>query len=98
MPSKANCCHVIDLCNKAGIYIPVRGRAELPEQDRVVVRPVLVNEVLHRTDWLEAVRHAVEDESIAPRVAALFAPQEVRKAQEMLQSGGVRGRIVIAFP
>ncbi|MEE3154454.1 MAG: NADP-dependent oxidoreductase, partial [Pseudomonadota bacterium] len=43
----------------SGIYIPVRGRAELPEQDRVMVRPVLVNEVLHRTDWLEAVRRAV---------------------------------------
>jgi NADPH2:quinone reductase len=80
-----------------GIYIPVRGWGGGSIERGIQVKPVLVNEVLERTDWLDAVRELVEAGHIVPRIAGEYAPHQVADAQRLLTAGGVRGRPVIAF-
>lgn len=79
-----------------GVYIPVRGWRE-STPTRIRVSPVLVPNVLDRTDWLEALSQLVESGDIVPRVAAEYAPDQVAAAQRSLMAGGVRGRPVLLF-
>jgi NADPH2:quinone reductase len=80
-----------------GIYIPVRGWRDGPDDPRIQIKPVLVNEVLDRTDWLESLRDVVAAEKISPRVAGEYVLENVADAQRSLMAGGVRGRPVIMF-
>jgi NADPH2:quinone reductase len=80
-----------------GAYIPVRGWAAQAGEPRIRVRPVMVPDVIERTDWLETLRQEVEAGHIKPRVAAEFAPEQVADAQRLLMAGGVRGRPVVVF-
>ena len=80
-----------------GIYIPVRGWGGRPSQRDIQIKPVLVNEVLERTDWLNTIRDLAEAGDLVPRVAGEFPPQQVADAQRLLMAGGVRGRPVIVF-
>lgn len=80
-----------------GRYIPVRGWLGRADDPRIVIRPVMVPEVLDRTDWLESLRQEVEDGRIVPRVAATYPAAEVAEAQRTQLAGGVRGRIVLTF-
>lgn len=80
-----------------GIYIPVRGSIDDPSERGIVIRPVLVNEVLQRTDWLDTLRQLVESGTLQPRIASVFPPEQVAEAQRFLLSGGVRGRPVLLF-
>ncbi len=82
---------------EGGVYIPVRGWGSNASGQRVLIKPVLVNNVLQRTDWLESLRELTEDGRLAPRVSGTFSPQQVGDAQRMLAGGGVRGRPVIVF-
>jgi NADPH:quinone reductase len=79
------------------IYIPVRGWGNRSNERGIQIKPVLVNEVLSRTDWLDALRELVEAGHIVPRVAGEYTPQQVADAQRRLVAGGVRGRPVIVF-
>lgn len=81
-----------------GVYIPVRGWQDGPDDPRIEIKPVLVNDVLDRTDWLEYLRDLVAAGKIALRVAGEFLPEQVIDAQRLLMAGGVRGRPVIIFP
>jgi NADPH2:quinone reductase len=80
-----------------GVYIPVRGWRDGAVERGLQVRPVLVNQVLDRTDWLDALGQLVEAGHIAPLVAAEFKPADVAQAQKLLSAGGLRGRPVIVF-
>ena len=80
-----------------GIYIPVRGWQGSPAERGIQIRPVLVNDVLARTEWLDSLREFVEAGYIAPRVAGEYTPHQVADAQRSLIAGGVRGRLVIVF-
>ncbi|WP_277980536.1 quinone oxidoreductase family protein [Sphingomonas phyllosphaerae] len=80
-----------------GVYIPVRGWNDRPDEQRIHIRPVLVPEVLERTDWLETLRETVEAGRIKPKVAATFPVEQVADAQRAQLAGGVRGRIVLSF-
>ncbi|SFB65177.1 NADPH:quinone reductase [Rhizobium sp. NFR07] len=80
-----------------GIYIPVRGAIDVPSERGIQVRPVLVYEVLDRTDWLEALRDDVDAGLIVPKVAAEYAVDKIGEAHRFLESGGVRGRPVLVF-
>lgn len=80
-----------------GVFIPVRGWNG-PQADRgFQVKPVMVPDVLERTEWLEELRALVEANHIVPRVAGEFPPERIKDAQRMLEVGGVRGRPVIIF-
>jgi NADPH:quinone reductase-like Zn-dependent oxidoreductase len=80
-----------------GTYIPVRGWGDKPSERGIRIKPVLVNEVLARTDWLDALRELVESGHLMPRIAAEYTPHQVADAQRSLMAGGVRGRSVIVF-
>jgi len=79
-----------------GVYIPVRGWREGPDP-RIQIKPVMVGEVLARTDWLETLRRLAETKQLVPRVAGEYPPQQVAQAQRRMMAGGVRGRLVIVF-
>ncbi len=80
-----------------GIYIPVRGAIDVEGERGIVIKPVLVNEILHRTDWLDTLREHVEAGILKPRIAREFPIDDVAVAQRFLLSGGVRGRPVLVF-
>jgi NADPH:quinone reductase len=80
-----------------GIYIPVRGWRDEPAERSIQIKPVMVPEVLQRTDWLDTIRELVEAGHIVPRVAGEYPPQHIAEAQRVLMAGGMRGRLVIVF-
>jgi len=80
-----------------GLYIPVRGWNGAAAEREIRIQPVMVPEVLERTDWLEALREMVEAGHIVPRVSAKYTPEQIADAQHSLLAGGVRGRPVILF-
>ncbi len=80
-----------------GVYIPVRGWADKPSERGIKIEPVLVSEVLERTEWLELLRDMVAARQISLRVAAEYPPERVADAQRALAAGGLRGRPVILF-
>ena len=80
-----------------GVYIPVRGWADKPSERGIRIKPVLVSEVLERTEWLELLRDMVAAGEIKLRVAGEYAPERVADAQRALEAGVLRGRAVILF-
>ncbi len=80
-----------------GVYIPVRGWDDRSAGRGIKIRPVLVYEVLERTDWLEMIRDLAEAGTLIARIAGEYAPEQIAQAQRALMAGGVRGRPVIVF-
>lgn len=80
-----------------GVYIPVRRWSGKPTPRDIVVRPVLVTEVITRTDWLEATRRLVEAGRLSPVVFKEYGFDQVDQAQAVLAAGGVRGRPVLVW-
>lgn len=67
------------------------------EHRSIRVHPVMVAQVLERTEWLEELRRLASDGRIKLRVAHEFPPEEAAKAHEAMDAGGLRGRAVIVF-
>jgi len=63
----------------------------------ITVVPVMVREVLERTDWLEQLRALASAGRLRLRVAGTYPPEEVAEAQRVMDAGGLRGRAVIVF-
>jgi NADPH:quinone reductase-like Zn-dependent oxidoreductase len=80
-----------------GGYIPVRGWGDRPSEREIKIKPVLVSEVLERTEWLELLREMVASGAITLRVTGEYPPERVADAQRALAAGGLRGRPVIIF-
>ena len=80
-----------------GVYIPVRGWAGKPSERGIKIKPVMVSDVLDRTEWLELLRDLVAAGQIKLRVTGEYAPERLADAQRALQAGGLRGRPVILF-
>ena len=80
-----------------GIYIPVRGWADKPAERGIKIKPMLVSDVLERTEWLELLRNMVAAGEIKLRVVAEYAPEQTADAQRALEAGSLRGRPVILF-
>ena len=80
-----------------GGLVVVRGwhGGEAPRGIRV--HPVMVREVLERTEWLEELRALASGGRLTLRVAASFAPEDAAEAHRMMNAGGLRGRAVITF-
>jgi NADPH:quinone reductase-like Zn-dependent oxidoreductase len=53
--------------------------------------------VLERTDWLEELRAFASDGRITLRVAGEYRPEQAAEAQEIMDAGGLRGRVVLVF-
>ncbi len=80
-----------------GIYIPVRGWADKPAERGIKIKPMLVSDVLERTEWLELLRNMVAAGEIKLRVVAEYAPEQTANAQRALEAGSLRGRPVMLF-
>jgi NADPH:quinone reductase len=80
-----------------GIYIPVRGWGDKPSERGIKIKPMLVSDVLERTEWLELLRNMVAAGDIKLRVVAEYAPEPTGDAQRALEAGSLRGRPVMLF-
>jgi NADPH2:quinone reductase len=80
-----------------GVYLPVRGWPETSGERGIQVRPVFVNEVLERTEWLERLRDLAADGLITLRVAGEYGLDNAADAQAVLTAGRIQGRPVITF-
>jgi NADPH:quinone reductase-like Zn-dependent oxidoreductase len=80
-----------------GVYVPVRGWDKSPSERGIVIKPVLVSEVLERTDWLDELRELAEKGTLKLKVHAEYPVEKVADAQKAMAAGGVRGRIVLTF-
>jgi NADPH:quinone reductase-like Zn-dependent oxidoreductase len=80
-----------------GIYIPVRGWGDKPAERGIKIKPMMVSDVLERTEWLELLRNMVTAGEIKLRVVAEYAPEQTADAQRALEAGSLRGRPVILF-
>jgi NADPH:quinone reductase len=80
-----------------GGLVVVRGwhGGEAPRGIRV--HPVMVRDVLERTEWLEELRRLAGAGRLALRVAEAFEPERAGDAQRLMDAGGLRGRAVIVF-
>jgi hypothetical protein len=79
-----------------GIYIPVRGWGDKPAERGIEIKPMLVSDVLERTEWLELLRDLVAAAKIKLRVGG--NPPERCVAQRTLRTsdelpGGVPFKI-----
>ena len=81
-----------------GGVVFVRGwDGEEVEERGIRVHPVMVAQVLERTDWLEELRVLASEGRIKLRVARAFPPEQAAEAHRLMDAGGLRGRAVIEF-
>jgi NADPH:quinone reductase len=75
----------------------VRGWKPDETERGIVVRQVAVSQALERTDWLENLRQLASEGRIPLRVVGEYPPDRVADAQQVMDAGGLRGRVVIVF-
>jgi len=80
-----------------GVFVPVRGWNHGDPERGIDIRPVLVFEVLQRTDWLEELRGRAARGVLTLRVAATFPPERAADAHRLMDACGLRGRALIVF-
>lgn len=80
-----------------GAYLPVRGWDDGPSERGIRILPVLVTDVLDRTEWLSELRDLASSGAITLRVAAEYPPERAAEAHRAMEAGGLRGRSVIVF-
>jgi NADPH:quinone reductase len=67
------------------------------EKRGIRVHPVMVFQVLQRTDWLDALRGYASVGGLELRVARELPPEQAGEAHRLMEAGGLRGRAVIVF-
>ncbi|MEP1124794.1 MAG: NADP-dependent oxidoreductase [Ilumatobacter sp.] len=83
------------LCDGGG-FATVRGYdADAPRD--IEIHPVWVREYAEEREKLDLLRQQVEEGVLTLRVADTFAPDDAPEAHRRLETGGVRGRLVIEF-
>ena len=80
-----------------GSMVVVRGWKPDETERGIVVRQVMVAEALKRTEWLEDLRQLASEGRIPLRVVGEYPPDRVAEAQQVMDAGGLRGRVVIVF-
>jgi NADPH:quinone reductase-like Zn-dependent oxidoreductase len=80
-----------------GIYISVRSWGDKPAERGIKIKPMMVSDVLERTEWLELLRDMVAAGQIKLRAVEEYAPTKAADAQRALVAGSPRGRPVILF-
>lgn len=80
-----------------GGLVVVRGWDGSEAERGIAVHPVMVRDVLERTEWLEQLRAMASDGRLALRVAGEYPPEQAAEAQRVMDAGGVRGRLLIVF-
>jgi NADPH:quinone reductase len=80
-----------------GVLVPVRGWNHGDPERGIQIRPVLVWEVIGRTDWLNTLRELASNGRLQLRVAAAYPPERAADAHRAMDAGGLRGRAVIVL-
>jgi len=80
-----------------GGLVVVRGWQDGEPERGIQVHPVMVFEVLERTEWLEQLRAEASAGRLQLRVAGEFPPERAAEAHRLMEAGGLRGRAVIVF-
>jgi NADPH:quinone reductase-like Zn-dependent oxidoreductase len=80
-----------------GAMVVVRGWDGSEAERAIEVRPVLVREVLERTDWLYELRRLASEGELKLRVAGEYPPERAADAHRVMDAGGLRGRALIVF-
>jgi NADPH:quinone reductase len=80
-----------------GVLVPVRGWNHGETERGIDIRPVLVWEVVGRTDWLNELSELASRGRLQLRVAGTYPPERAADAHRAVESGGLRGRAIIAF-
>lgn len=80
-----------------GRMVTVRGWRPEPSERDIEVTPIQVRSVLERTDWLEDLHRLASEGRLQLRVVGEYPPEEAADAQRVMDAGGLRGRVVIAF-
>ena len=80
-----------------GGLVVVRGWQGGEAPRGIQVHPVMVRDVLERTEWLEELRELAGAGRLALRVAATFPPERAAEAHRLMDAGGLRGRALITF-
>ena len=75
----------------------VRGWPGSPPPRGIAVHPVMVREVLDRTEWLQQLRALASDGRLQLRVAGRYPPERAAEAHRLMDAGGLRGRALIVF-
>ncbi len=86
-----------DAIKDGGGMVVVRGWDGSEAERGIQMHPVMVFEVLERTDWLEDLRLLAGDGRIQLRVVGEYPPERAAEAQQAMDAGGLRGRVVIVF-
>ncbi len=81
----------------SGGIAAVRGWDDRDAEREITVHEVWVRTVLDRTDWLERLRAFASDGRITLRVVGEYPPERAAEAQQIMDAGGLRGRVVIVF-
>jgi NADPH2:quinone reductase len=81
----------------SGSMVVVRGWKPDETERGIVVKQVMVADALERTDWLEDLRRLASEGHIPLRVVGEYPPDRVAEAQQVMDAGGLRGRVVIVF-
>jgi NADPH:quinone reductase-like Zn-dependent oxidoreductase len=87
---------VLPAIRDEGRLATVRGWSG-PADRGITVLPVRVVEYLHHQEALAELAKQVADGRLRLRVAQTFPPERAAEAQQRLEAGGVRGRLVIVF-
>ena len=75
----------------------VHGWDDSETERGIEIRQVWVREVLERTDWLQELRELASTGTLKLRVAGEYPPEQAGEAERAMDSGGLRGRVLIVF-
>ena len=68
-----------------------------PAERGITIHKVAVFSVLERTDWLRKLSEMVTAGAITLRPLDTFGPEQAAEAQQRMDAGGLRGRVLISF-
>jgi NADPH:quinone reductase len=80
-----------------GGLVVVRGWHGGEAPRGITVHPVMVRDVLERTEWLEELRRLAGERRLKLRVAGTYPPEQAAEAHRVMDAGGLRGRALITF-
>lgn len=87
----------LPLLRDGGVLVPVRGWRSDDSERGIEIRPVFVRDAVERTDWLHELRELASTGQLQLRPLAEYRPERAADAHRVMDAGGLRGRVLIAF-
>jgi NADPH:quinone reductase-like Zn-dependent oxidoreductase len=87
---------VVPALRDGGVFVSVRRWKGEPTRD-IRFEAAWVYQDYHSQSELDALRQAVEDGTLTPRVAGVLPEENAADAHRRVEAGGSRGRMVLTF-